>query len=275
MAILRDKLWMFGVRPHQDDIWFRKEIADRERFRSRITPAEAALMLDIPNVMMINCEGEPVPYSEDAYGYAESFITMDNVLWGATGSDGFRIGNEEKFICELASKYPNIKGAFCDDLLSSDRDLSFEERKEKHLATIKDIRSGLSNAPRPMEIHAVFYINATEIVAQEVIDQLDVLSLWTWHSEDLDHIEDSFAIFEDRCRGKGKMIGIYMFDFSAGLPVTLERMEHQCEFALQMLKEKRIDGIIMECNAEMGIGLPSELWLREWIKKNKYTEIPD
>ena len=137
MAILRDKLWMFGVRPHQDDIWFRKEIADRERFRSRITPAEAALMLDIPNVMMINCEGEPVPYSEDAYGYAESFITMDNVLWGATGSDGFRIGNEEKFICELASKYPNIKGAFCDDLLSSDRDLSFEERKESTLPPSK------------------------------------------------------------------------------------------------------------------------------------------
>ena len=113
MSIVRDKLWLFGVRAHQDDIWRRIQTEDRKRFRSRITPGEAALMLDLHNVMMINCEGEPVPYSDDAYGYAESFITMDNVLWGATGSGGFRIGNEEKFICQLAEEYPNVRGAFC------------------------------------------------------------------------------------------------------------------------------------------------------------------
>ena len=75
MAIARDKFWMFGVRPHQDDIWLKPPSGEKAsyRYRSRITPAEGALILDTPNMLMINCEGEPVPYSEDAYGYAESF----------------------------------------------------------------------------------------------------------------------------------------------------------------------------------------------------------
>ena len=275
MAIVRDKLWLFGVRAHQDDIWLRKSTEDRVRFRSRITPGEAALMLDIHNVMMINCEGEPVPYSEDAYGYAESFITMDNVLWGATGSGGFRIGNEEKFICKLAEDYPNIRGAFCDDLLGSGSKLTYEERKEKHLGIINTIRSGLDQACRPMEIHAVYYMRYADRIAPEVLENIDVLSLWSWHSEELDHIEESFDVFEQKTPGKRKMIGIYMYDFDAGMPVTIERMEHQCEFALQMLREKRIEGMIIETNSVMGIGFPSELWLRDWIKKVKFEELPD
>lgn len=275
MAIVRDKLWMFGVRPHQDDIWLGKVREERTRYRSRITPGEAALMLDIHNVMMINCQGEPVPYSEDAYGYAESFITMDNVLWGATGSGGFRIGNEEKFICKLAEDYPNIRGAFCDDLLGSGSKLTYEERKEKHLGIINDIRSGLDQACRPMEIHAVYYIHNADRVAPEVIEKIDVLSLWTWYSEELDHIEDTFAQFEKNCPKNRKMLGIYMYDFTAGMPITIERMEHQCEFALQMLKEKRIEGVIIETNSVMGVGLPSELWLRDWIKKVKNDVIPE
>ena len=117
MATVRDKLWMFGVRPHQDDIWFLPPCKDRRYSRSRITPAEGAFMLDVPNMLMINCDGEPSPFSEEAYGYAESFCRMDKVLWGASGSGGFRVGNEERFICELAKRYPNICGAYMDDFL--------------------------------------------------------------------------------------------------------------------------------------------------------------
>ena len=116
LAFARDKFWMFGVRPHQDDIWLKP--ADNRsvpyRQRSRITPAEGAMLLDAQNMLMVNCDGEPAPFSEEALGYAESFARMKRVLWGGTGSGGFRIGNEEAFICKLAEKYPNIAGEFLD-----------------------------------------------------------------------------------------------------------------------------------------------------------------
>ena len=115
MAYARDKFWMFGVKAHQDDPWLGRGLDNRNYTKSRITPAEGAFMLDIPNMLMINCDGIPVPFSEDAYGYAESFRPMKKVHWGVTGSGGFRVGNEEAFICDLAERYPNIKGAFMDD----------------------------------------------------------------------------------------------------------------------------------------------------------------
>ena len=119
MAFARDKFWMFGVKAHQDDIWLVPDWRTEKvtyGISSRITPAEGAFMLDIPNVLMIQCDGVPAPFSEDAYGYMESFCAMDRVLWGSVGSGGFRVGNEEEFVCRLAEQYPNITGVYLDDV---------------------------------------------------------------------------------------------------------------------------------------------------------------
>ena len=122
----RDKFWIFGVRPHQDDIMLGYSRLTREYSWSRITPCEAAHMLDVPNMIMVNCDGQPPAYSSDAYGYAESFIRMNKVLWSVTGSNdtkgGTRSGNEERFVCELAKRYPNITGAFMDDFFQRFKD---------------------------------------------------------------------------------------------------------------------------------------------------------
>ena len=106
---IRDKFWLFASRAHDDDIWLGKSTNDRLTRWSRITPAEGALMLGVPNVIMIGSDGDPAPFSAEAYGYMESFCRMKEVVWSITGSGGFRTGNEERFICELAKKYPRYK----------------------------------------------------------------------------------------------------------------------------------------------------------------------
>ena len=71
MATVRDKLWIFGVRAHQDDIYLCRARQRRHPLNwSRITPAEGAMLLDVPNLAMVNCDGVPAPFSHDAYGYA-------------------------------------------------------------------------------------------------------------------------------------------------------------------------------------------------------------
>lgn len=273
MAIARDKFWIFGVRAHQDDIWLGKNDAGRNYKRSRITPAEAAFMLDVPNMMMINCDGIPVPFSEDAYGYAESFCRMKKVLWGVTGSGGFRVGNEEAFICDLAEKYPNISGAFMDDFFHRYKgDPDLETKAE---ALLQEIRGGLAKAGRPMELCMTWYTHEAEAGTPRLMDYLDTLSLWTWRSEELPLLEGRFEAIEKNFPRHKKLLGIYMYDFPAGQPVSLELMEHQCELGLRLMKEGRLDGMIFETNSVMGVGLPSELWLREWLEKVKYTEVPD
>ena len=265
MTIARDKFWMFGVRPHQDDVIIRK--------RSRITPAEAALMLDVPNMLMINCEGEPVPFSEEAYGYAESFCRMNKVLWGATGSGGFRNGNEEKFICALADKYPNIGGAFLDDLFHRFRgDPDSDVKMAEFLCSV---RGGLDKASRPMDMYIVWYTSEIDSLPVEAARYVDGITLWTYNCKELPLLEARFELFKKKFPDKKIMLGIYMVDFPTGLPLSDEQMEKQCEFGLSQLKSGRLDGMIFEANSVMGVGFSSEKWLRNWIDKVKNTEIPD
>ena len=68
---VRDKLWLFASRAHDDDIWLGKSSENRFTRWSRITPAEGAAMLDVPNVIMIVSDGNPPPFSAEAYGYME------------------------------------------------------------------------------------------------------------------------------------------------------------------------------------------------------------
>lgn len=272
MAYARDKFWMFGVRPHQDDVWLKdaKSVPTPYRFRSRITPAEGAMMLNAQNMMMINCEGEPVPYSSDAYGYAESFCKMKKVLWGGTGSGGFRIGNEERFICELADKYPNIAGEYLDDLTSA---FYGDDKEERALALLKEIRENLDKAPRKMEIYVTWYWHEAPFPGME--KYVDAFTFWCWDSNDIPTLREKFEKAEPDFKGKKMLIGIYMYDFGARKPVPVELMEMQCNFALELLKEGRIDGVIFEANSVMGVGFESERWLRRWVDEVQYTVVPD
>ncbi|MBO5269713.1 MAG: hypothetical protein J6B77_02935 [Clostridia bacterium] len=273
MAFAKDKFWMFGVRPHQDDIWLKPAAGPKPsyRYRSRITPAEGAMMLRTPNMLMINCEGEPVPYSEDAYGYAESFCRMKKVVWGGTGSGGFRIGNEEKFICHLAEKYPNIAGEYLDDFSSAFRDCP--DKAERSVALLREIRAGLDKVPRPMELFVTWYWHEDPYPGME--QYVDVFTFWTWKSDEIPLLPERFLRAEPKYKGKKILLGIYMYDFSARKPVSVEHMELQCSYALELMKEGRIDGMIFETNSVMGIGLESELWLRDWVERVKDTVVPD
>ena len=277
MAIVKDKLWIFGVRAHQDDVLLKPVVHGTNptyHFRSRITPAEAAFMLDVPNVLMIQCDGEPAPFSSEARGYMESFYRMKKVLWGSCGSGGYRVGNEEDYVCQLAEQYPNITGVYLDDINGAyskvpDRD----ERHRLRVEMVAGVRRNLQKAPRPMDIYVTWYWK--EDPYPGLLDQVDGLSFWTWNSEHLIHLQERFERMEKMCRGKKILLGIYLYDFYNRRPVSNEMMELQCNYGLQLLEEGRIDGMIIEANSTMGAGLPSEYWLRDWLKEVKSIEIPD
>lgn len=270
---LREKFWMFGVRPHQDDIYLGKGNENRFTKWSRITPGEGAAMLGVPNMLMINCDGIPVPFSADAYGYAESFCRMKKVLWSSVGSAGVRAGNEEAFICDLAQKYPNISGAFLDDFFGEFRKMPEGERSVKARERLDLIRAGLNKACRPMELWAVWYTLESELFTPDVFEPLTGVSMWTWDCRELPLLEERFCEAEKLLPGKKKMLGCYMFDFPSGDPVPLDLMEHQCELGRRLIHEGRLDGMIFEANSVMGVGLPSEYWLREWIARVGDEEI--
>lgn len=276
MAVARDKFWIFGVRAHQDDTFLgsakRKGFA--KRYWSRMTPAEAALILDVPNMMLISCDGEPAPFSYDAYGYLESFSTMRNVLWSCTGSGGFRMGREEEFICSALDEYPNVRGGFMDDFFGKWHLKPEEERRPLLMDLKNTIVEGLSKAKRPMHLCSVCYSTELDKVDEELAEGIDMIALFMgW--DDIPHIEELVEKAHKVLPGRKILLGIYMYAFDLMEPTPVNLMEEQCGTGLRLMKEGRLDGMIFESNSVMGVGLESDMWLREWVKNNKYTEIPD
>ena len=273
MAIARDKFWFFGVRPHQDDVWLMPSPYTKTdySYTSRITPAEGAFILDVPNMMMIPCDFDTPPFSKEAIGYMESFYPMDQVFWGACRM-GVYNENDLDFICELAAKYPKLKGAFLDDVSSSLRKISDpDERRRVCIDLLSRTKKHFLRAGRPMETYITWYWHEDPIPG--MLDYVDGFSFWTWNSDELPLLGERFEACESKFKGKKIFLGIYMYDFKNRKPVTDELMAYQCNYALELLKQGRIDGMIFETNSVMGVGLPSEKWLREWIKTAKYTEL--
>jgi hypothetical protein len=275
MAKAIDKYWLFGVRAHQDDTLLDAlgRGGGKRRCGSRITPAEGAFMLGVPNIIMVTGDNaEPVPFTADAYQYCESFRPLKRVMWSSCGSGGWRNGNEEAFICDISHKYTNICGAYLDDFFSR-----FGEKPEEHtdelLACIQEIRGKLSAAARPMPVYVTAYMHNIQNVAPSVLNLLDGLMFWTWKSQELPLLPERFAKAEKACPNHKKLLGIYMYDFTTREAVDMELMKFQCEYGLEMLKTGRVDGLVFEANSVMGIGLPTEEYLREWIAQTRDVEI--
>lgn len=282
---VRDKLWLFASRAHDDDVWLGK--SDNNRFTrwSRITPTEGACMLDIPNIIMVGSDGDPVPYSAEARGYLESFCRMRKVMWSVTGSSGFRVGNEEDFVCDFADQYPNLSGVFADDIVMggdlSDMNTERKEKQKKNLKILEKITSTLKRAPRPMDFWVTVYMDSVPIEDQianlepEFWKPFTGLSLWTWSYKNLKQLPQKFDLVKKAFPDKDISIGIYLFDYPSGEPIPNEYMELQCEFALEKLRSGEASDIIFLTNCVMGVGLPSEYWLRDWIQKVKDIEIAE
>ena len=268
---VRDKLWLFCSRAHDDDVWLGQSFENRFTRWSRITPAEGAAMLDVPNVIMVGSDGVPAPYSAEAYGYMESFCRMKNVVWSIVGSGGFRAGNEEKFVCDLSHKYPNVTGVFADDFLGDGMVTSMSDEEKEEM--IRGIRNSLSSAARPLSMWLTLYTRDLDTCDTTLYGMFDCLSMWTWDYPDLDHLQENFEKMESKFPNQKKYLGVYILDYPTGEPIPNKYMELQCEYGLSLLKEKRIEGIIFLTNCVMGVGLPSEYWLREWIDKVKEIEV--
>lgn len=269
MAKARDKFWIFGVRPGQDDTFL------KVRYGSRMTPAEASYYLNAPNMIMVNCDGIPVPFSNHAHQYAISFKPCKKVLWGSTGSGGFRIGNEEAYICKLAEEFDNIYGAFMDDFFGRFKKDDGTYNTDAMITELKTIKDGLSKAKRKLELYTVWYVHEHGKIDPEVFKYIDGLTMWTWNSEELCELEERFEKMEKGFPKHKKLLGVYMYDFYNKIPVPLDRMEHQCEVGLRLMKQGRLDGLIFEANSVMGVDYPSEYWLREWANKVGDESVPD
>ena len=284
-STVRDHLWIFTVPAGLDNPSLE---AGKYRGGSRMTPAEGAFYLDIPNLLLIRSNNLPrLPDSERGRAktsfqqYAISFRPLDRVVWSVVGSGGQGGMAELPYVLSLAKEFPNISGIYLDDFIIDRKkraDGRFVGRPALHPSELKTARQRLKSVGRPMDIWVTLYTH--EVNPQHpghigcdpplanFLDLFDVLTLWTWNANELPELETSLAALE-RIAPKRRRIalGMYIWDFPNSRPVPLELMQHQCELGLKWLKEKRIQELIFLANTVLDVGLPSAEFARNWIAK--------
>jgi|APGre2960657423_1045063.scaffolds.fasta_scaffold02578_2 hypothetical protein len=299
---VRDRLWLFGVPADGPRLFYE---GAGYRGGSRITPAEGAHWLGVPNLMFITqpWNQPPAMAREKAWKtvttkeqYAISFQSLKRVQWAAVGSGGLGGLAEVPDIVTLAKDYPNITSIYLDDFVTR----PYTKRADGTTvgtpamteAQLKSMRTQLGKVGRPMEVWTTIYTHEFDRKHRDfkdceppLADQMkhfDVVVLWTAKSADLRDLEKNLALLEaikpKNCR---IALGIYLWgywdkdpakaddkSYVMGRPVPLDLMEHQCGLGLKWLKEGRVSDLVILGLAGIDQGIPSAKWMRDWIKKH-------
>jgi hypothetical protein len=286
---VRDRLWIFAVLPGGDN-----DSLERGNVRggSRMTPAEGAFWLNVPNLLLIRSNNEPpLPDAQERRAktrfqqYAISFQPLDRVVWSVVGSGGKGGMSELSPVLELAKEFPNFAGIYLDDFIIDARrraDGRVAGRPALQPDELKRAREQMKAVGRPLDVWVTLYtheINPSRKIAAPgfrgcepplagFLDLFDVLTLWTWNSDEIPLLEENLAALEKIAPRNARIaLGMYIWDFHNRKPVPMELMKRQCELGLQWLKEKRIHDMIFLANTVLDVGLPSAEFSRQWIAR--------
>lgn len=135
------------------------------------------------------------------------------------------------------------------------------------LAALQRLRQRLDDLDPPLDLWVVLYTGelAWEAVVRPHLELCDVVTMWTWTSDELAHLEENFARFEALVGEKRKVLGLYLWDYGAKKPMPLPDMEKQCELGLRWLREGRIEGMIFLASCICDLNLEAVEWTRRWI----------
>ena len=257
---VRDRLWLFGsptgsTEPHT-------------RLRTVMSPAEGAYYLGIPNIYMnqanAGAEAKLGRFEPPFEPYAVGLRPFKRVLWGLVGSGGFTSPEERKEGLELIRKTPNFVGAHLDDFFVSKPK---DKRAVLTVDELRQIRDTLKGMGRPMEIYSTYYTQLLKLPLDDYLKLLDGVTFWTWKSEDLVHLEENLAKVKEVAPHLKVILGCYFVDFPRKMAIPIPTMQRQCEFGLEALRQKRIEGMMFLSNGLMDVGYESVEWTREWIAK--------
>ena len=198
-------------------------------------------------------------------------ITCDIAKWKFTdtekgGSDhsvdaSFEtVHGEARLVSELSLAYPNITGAFHDDMLGLVR------REGVTPEQYADIYAAVKGADPDLKLWVVVYTH--ELEAPEWADFapfMDVVNLWVWKSEELARQDEGIARCREVFPGKPLVMGCYLRDYTLRAPVPPDRVQVQWESVLRNIEAGTLDGFNILSGNLIDGHLEQARWIRDFI----------
>jgi hypothetical protein len=256
---VRDRFWIFTVFAGGDNEGYGLPRP------SRMTPAEAAFYLGVPNLLFIRSGGHPPLGLFEQW--ALPFRPLKRVVWSLVGAGGVTADDERRRVFELARRFPNIVGFMMDDFFHGDGSGALSPQQ------LQDLRSHFLIDGRPHELYVTLYTHQLGLPIQRHLEFCDNITLWTWNSKDLKDLEKNFDRLEKIAPKNKKLLGCYLWDYGNKAAMPVDRMQRQCELGLKWLREKRLQGLIFLGNTCCDLELGSVEWSRKWIAEVGETAI--
>jgi hypothetical protein len=264
---VRDRLWVF-CNPINADY-------DIVGHRSVISPFESAMYLGIPNIEMVNQYPKPgIPPSEDGFYqawrspfdlYAFPLKLLRRVVWSIVGAGGKTNPEERREVIAMARRTPNIIGITMDDFFHEDGTASLSPRQ------LQDIQKELKQSGKPLDLYVTLYTRQIHANIVDHLNQIDVITLWTWETAELENLEANLLKLEKIAPKSRKILGCYTTTLTPHhnpewTPLPVPAMKKQCETGLRWLEEGRIEGIMIYGNF-LDFGWKVVDWTRDWIQR--------
>ena len=265
MATVRDRLWIWGHEAGSHSALNAKGMWGALG-PSRITPAEAAYYMGIPNCVMVVYGNRPEPPFDQ---YTLAMSPLDRIVWSVMGDAGSTRNDEEsdlQAVLDAAAKHPNVAGAIMDDFYRGPR----ARYSVEQLAAIQQPLHAAG-----LDLWVVLYYNQLDLPARQHLDLCDVVTFWTMPGRELANLESNFAKLLKITQGKRRVLGCYMYNYGEKKPMDISLMEHQCGLGLRWLKEGKIEGIIFLASCICDLKLDAVEWTRDWIARVGTEPVPD
>ncbi len=247
---LRDRLWLWGheagcYHRHANNAWHIPGTS------SRMTPAEGAFYLGIPNVMMVRFGNQPQPPFRQ---HALPLRPLRRFIWSIVGDSGSTENDRRpdiRDVLALVPEFPNLTGAIMDDFFRRDAARPGRYTVDQIAGFRRELRSG----PRSLDLYVVTYVHDLDYPIAAHLAAVDATTFWTWKAAQLQDLEANFGRLETIAPSVRKLLGIYMWDFGLGAPMPMDAMEHQCRLGIEWLRTGRIEGMVFlaSCIADCDI----------------------
>jgi len=255
----RDAFWIWGheagwLHRHGNNAW-------RLPGLSRMTPAEGAYYLGVPNIMVVRVGNQPAPPFRQ---YALPLRPLKRIVWSIVGDSSSGENDRQPDLMEviaLSEDFPNLTGAIMDDFFRKDPSAPGRYTPEQ----TEGFRQQLHAARHPLDLYVVLYTHDLGFPVQAHLDSVDAITFWTWNAEELNALESNFCRLEEIAPEKRKLLGLYMWDFGACAPMPADAMEHQCRLGLHWLRAGRVDGLIFLANGVADLELEAVEYVRRFI----------
>jgi hypothetical protein len=261
---LLDILWVWGIPQGIGayDIGKSKMVSTTDPAQFAQADARSkAMILGVPNVLMA---GDGLPNDlEKAEELSRGIADLKRIGWELTPDNGegppFIYTGKVRVLKTLKVLYPQIEAVSIDDMLTSQRG------KGLHPEHIASLRRQLHSTLPGLNMWGIVYtMNLNDPLLPRYLKFLDIVNLWTWQADDLRNLDTNFAGAERLAQGKPIVLGLYMYDYGMKRRMPRELMRLQCDKALELAKQGRVQGLIF-----LGVSNDPEIirWTRDWINK--------